>query len=295
MKKTVKKKRGKPAITYKNKDVTSKILAERFKNDFFNEFGLNLPPIIDVRPTNLPAVEANELQLDNLFCLQDGSYAIVDYESAYSEKNKFKYLGYVDRLAVKLYNELEKVPRLRVIVLYTADIKRGDTNPILDLGDNVLHITEVFLSELDVISVIERVESKLARREEITDQDAFRLILSPLAVNDDVGKKEMIRKVINLASEIQDKDTYIFVLKGLFVFTDKVITKEDSDRIRRMLDMTKVEQIFWEEKEKAVKDAKIEIAINMLKAGDSPKKVAACTGIRLSRIEKLASKIEVEV
>ena len=37
--------------------------------------------------------------------LEDDSFAIVDYEREYSEKNKGKYLGYVARLAKRLYNE----------------------------------------------------------------------------------------------------------------------------------------------------------------------------------------------
>ena len=43
--------------------------------------------------------------MDNLFMLEDDSFAIVDYESEYSEENKGKYLGYVARLAKRLYNE----------------------------------------------------------------------------------------------------------------------------------------------------------------------------------------------
>ena len=43
--------------------------------------------------TSLPAVKANELRLDNLFELADGSVAIVDYESVYDEEDKVKYLN----------------------------------------------------------------------------------------------------------------------------------------------------------------------------------------------------------
>ena len=45
--------------------------------------------------TSLPAVKANELRLDNLFELADGSVAIVDYESVYDEEDKVKYLNYL--------------------------------------------------------------------------------------------------------------------------------------------------------------------------------------------------------
>ena len=68
-------------IAYQNKDITSKVLAENFKGKTFRVYGLDLPEIREVLPTNIPVVKANELRLDNLFELADHTVAIVDYES----------------------------------------------------------------------------------------------------------------------------------------------------------------------------------------------------------------------
>ncbi len=43
-----------------------------------------MPKIVEVKPTNLPAVAADELRLDKLIYLTDGRVAFVDYESSYS-------------------------------------------------------------------------------------------------------------------------------------------------------------------------------------------------------------------
>ncbi len=43
-------------------------------------------------PTDLPKIAANKKSVDNLFLLEDGTYVIVDYESAYKKANKIKYL-----------------------------------------------------------------------------------------------------------------------------------------------------------------------------------------------------------
>ena len=64
-------------IAYQNKDITAKALADQFKGKTFSVYGIDVPEIVDVEPTNLPEVEANELRLDNLFRLKDGSFAIV--------------------------------------------------------------------------------------------------------------------------------------------------------------------------------------------------------------------------
>lgn len=81
-------------IAYQNKDITSKVLAESFKGKTFRVYGLDLPEIRRAEPTNIPAVKANELRLDNLFELADGTVAIVDYESGYDKADKIKYLNY---------------------------------------------------------------------------------------------------------------------------------------------------------------------------------------------------------
>ena len=51
---------------------------------------MDIPEIVEILPTNLPAVEANEMRLDNLFRLKDGTIVIVDYESTYSYADKIK-------------------------------------------------------------------------------------------------------------------------------------------------------------------------------------------------------------
>ena len=46
-------------ITEQNKDVVSKWFAETMKNRSLSVYGIDVPKIVDVRPTNLPAVETN--------------------------------------------------------------------------------------------------------------------------------------------------------------------------------------------------------------------------------------------
>ena len=306
MKKTVKKQKVKSAITYKNKDVTSKMLAERLKDNFFEVFGLDLPPIVSVEPTNLPAVEANELQMDNLFLLQDGSYVIIDYESTYSEANKLKYLGYIARLAERLYNNCKRIPRIGVVILYTADVLRGATNPSIEFRQGALPITEAFLSDLDAYVLIDEVEEKISQKKYLDNSDLIRLIICPLAVKGADRRNDLISRIIRLITKIEDELTKKYILRGLLVFTDKVISREDSDKIRRMLTMTKVEQLiyddFCKDMDKKVKKAKREtkidtqneIAVRMIKMGDSLNTVADRTGMQLSKVEKLAAQIKVE-
>ncbi len=89
---------GQEEIAYQNKDITSKVLAENFKGKTFRVYGLDLPEIREARPTDIPAVRANELRMDNLFELEDDTVAILDYESDYDKNDKVKYLNYLTGL-----------------------------------------------------------------------------------------------------------------------------------------------------------------------------------------------------
>ena len=81
-------------ISYHNKDITSKLFADRFKGKSLKVYGLNIPNIKQVLPTNIPQIKANELRIDNVFLLEDDTVAIIDYESVYKKENMHKYIQY---------------------------------------------------------------------------------------------------------------------------------------------------------------------------------------------------------
>ncbi len=73
-------------------------------------------------------------------------------------------------------------------------------------------------------------------------------IILPLTYKGLEEKNESIKKSIQLAKEIVDEEIKVFVLSGMAVFADKIISKENANIIRRLLTMTKVGQLFEEEK-----------------------------------------------
>ncbi len=279
--------KGEREIAYQNKDITSKLLAEEFKGKSFAVYGVDLPSIVSVEPTNLPAIEANELRMDNLFLLEDDSYLLVDYESRYEEANKVKYLGYVVRVSQRLYNEHKKYPRIRMLVIYTADVKRGSTNPVMDIGSNRFEITEAFLSELDTNEVWTRITHKVKYGQSPDSKEMMELIIYPLAFESRNEKQSAIGEVIGLVARIREDDVKRFVLKCLLVFTDKIILDEDAKRIEEALMVTKVEKIMYE------KEA-IRIAKNLLEDGDAVERVAKNTGLSIEMITELYNNITKE-
>jgi hypothetical protein len=110
-------------IAYQNKDITCKIFAENFKGKSLKVYGLNVPKVVQVLPTNLPEIAANELRIDNLFLLEDGTVALIDYESEYKEADKIKYLNYITRVLNRYEKEGRQNIHIRMIVIYTADVR----------------------------------------------------------------------------------------------------------------------------------------------------------------------------
>ncbi len=274
-------------ITYQNKDVASKVMAEEFEGKSFAVYGIDVPKIVKVEPTNLPAIEANELRMDNLFLLEDGTYAIVDYESEYRQENILKYLGYVVRASKRLYNTSGKMPEIRMIVIYTADVERGSTSARVDTESLTFTLTEAFLSELDKDLIWKNASDKANSNMDISSEEMMQLIIYPLAFKSREDKQDAIKKVIELVKELQDERKKIFILKCLMVFSDKIIREEDARQIKEVLMMTKVERLIYE-------DAAKDIARNLVKDGNSVESVAKNTGLSKEIVIQLAEEIAKE-
>ena len=49
-------------ITYQNKDTISKIFAEKFGSKSLEVYGIHIPKIVRLLPTNLPSIEEGDVQ-----------------------------------------------------------------------------------------------------------------------------------------------------------------------------------------------------------------------------------------
>lgn len=241
-------------IAYQNKDITSKVLAEHFKGKAFRVYGLDLPEIEEAGPTNIPAVTANELRLDNLFRLADQTMAIVDYESEYKKADKVKYLNYLAGIANRYRKEKKECPLLRMVVIYTGDVERRQVADSYDIGAVKMQIETAFLSELDGNSILRRLEEKVKGRQALTDEELMEYMILPLSYKEKAAKQQKIREMAKLAEEMEDKEQQAFVLSGMLAFTDKVIDNETANKIMEVIKMTKVERMLRKELRKEIKE-----------------------------------------
>ncbi|MCM1084265.1 MAG: hypothetical protein NC428_12410 [Clostridium sp.] len=245
-------------IAYQNKDIISKVFAENLKEKSFKAYGLDLPKIVQVLPTNLPEITANELRIDNLFLLEDGTIAIVDYESEYKKENKIKYISYITRVLERYRRQGIHDIQIRMIVIYTADVSRTETEDEYDTGAFRLHIEEAFLSELNSEEIKKRLTEKIQNSVALTDEELMEFIILPLTYKTMDEKRKAIDTSIELAKQVTDVKKMVFLLSGTLVFTDKVIDGNTSNYVREWIRMTQVGRLFEEEKQQAVKAAIVE-------------------------------------
>lgn len=255
-------------IAYQNKDIEFKILSESYKERSFEAYGLKLPRIKEVLPTNLPAVYANEMRMDNLFLLEDDTYAIVDYESVNTIKNRIKYMHYISRVTQRIYNEIGKIPFIRMIVIYTGDVEKADD--AFQVGCMTLQMEQVFVRCLPAESIYQTVKHKLKYGELLTEQELMQLIILPLAEKGLENKQERIKQIIDLVKQIEDEQEQKLVFSGLLVITDKFIDRADAEKIRRELAMTKVGRLIFEDgltegRKEGEKKQRIIAVANMMK------------------------------
>jgi predicted transposase/invertase (TIGR01784 family) len=280
-------------IAYQNKDIEFKLMSETYKEKSFDAYGLKLPKIKEVLPTNLPAVSANEMRIDNLFLLEDDTVAIVDYESEDKTSNRVKYINYIGRIMQRYDSQGIRIPELRMIVIYTGDVETAkDTWEIPCL---TLKMEQVFIHSLPDAEIYQSVKKKLENNETLSEKELMQLIILPLAKKGKEAKQKMIEQVVDLAKQIEDENTQAFVITGILVSSDKFIDRDYAKSVRRYLSMTKVFQILEEEKQEAIniaekegqRKSQLQIAENLIKAGADILMIMKGTGLTKEEIEEI--------
>ena len=269
------------------------MISETFKEKSFAAYGLDLPKIKAVLPTNLPAVFANEMRIDNVFLLEDDSVAIVDYESEDKVSNRIKYVNYIGRFLQRYYQDEKKIPDMRMIVIYTGDVQRAEAS--FETKCLTLSMEQVFISKLPEEEIYQAIKSKLENNETLSDTELMQLIILPLTGKGKEAKQQIIENVITLTKQIKDETKQVFVLSGVLVATDKFIDEKYADNIRRYLSMTKVARLYEEEKLEAVnlarkderRETRLEMIESFIKAGTDTLTLMEATGLTREELEEI--------
>lgn len=232
-------------IAWQNKDILFKILGQTYKEKSFASYGIDLAPIREFLPTELPKISANERSIDSLFLLEDNTYVIVDYESEYKKSNKIKYLNYITRVLEKYYKENSNF-NLRLVVIYTGDVQSAE--PDFETGCLFFHTEQAFLSLIDGEGAFQTIRGKIRSGTALDDDDLMKLVILPLTVSGPTGKQHMLERVVELAEQIPNEEQRVFTLSGVIVASDKFINRDYLEQLRRRINMTQLGRLYEKEK-----------------------------------------------
>ena len=132
-----------------------------------------------------------------------------------------------------------------------------------------IKLETAFLSELDSKKIFDKLKKKVAKNQLLNDEELMQFIILPLAYRTKKEKQQKVREIVELAAKIQDKNQQIFTLAGIVVFTDKVIDKETAGKIREVIKLTQVAQIFEEEKQQALEQVAQSYEVKLEQAAQS--------------------------
>ena len=105
------------------------------------------------------------------------------------------------------------------------------------------------------------------------------------------GERKAIKAGFDLAKEIVDPEVQVFILSGMLVFSDKVISDADANEIREWIRMTKVGRLIAAEMDEARRETEQKIAVRMLQKGQHIEEIAEVMEVLSAEdIEKIAIK-----
>ena len=238
----MRKRKPQATVAYQNKDIAAKVFSERMAGRCLSEMGWDTQlTVTKAEPTNLPAIEADELRLDNLFRLSDGSLAIIDYESRIKPGNPVKYLQYMARIIKR--NGLRPGSVLRLFLLYTADVERSRTH--YDYGCLHFQAEAAYLSRVDAAGWFREAEEDLSDGT-ASQETMMHLSMYPLCFKGKAAKNEAVQRCLPLIEKITEEDQRVTVLSGIATFADKVLTEEVKEELIGRIVMTEVGRMFYE-------------------------------------------------
>ena len=125
----------------------------------------------------------------------------------------------------------------------------------LDFGSLCLKVETAFLSELDSAEIRERLNRKILSGERLTDEEQMEFIILPMSYKGREAKNAAIRENLDLTEKMPDDSERVFLLSGMLVIANQIIEADSVQRIGRMIRMTKLGQLWDEERRQALAEA----------------------------------------
>ena len=142
-----------------------------------------------------------------------------------------------------------------MLVIYSANVKEDTLQNTLDFGAVKLTIESIILKDMDTLGILNDLTNKVENNLPLTDKDKMQLIILPLTCEYEDIRYDVLDKVIDLISKISDDETKNVIISCIIAFTDKYIKKEQLQKLKGMIRMTQIEQMYVDEANERLRKA----------------------------------------
>lgn len=203
-----------------NKESTNQLFLKNFKGKSFQILGLDVPKIRQVEEVYLQDVITEEYYKEYLFTLEDNSVAIIKCEEKFEKTCVDEYICGVSSLLDFMEKERDKYHvKLRVIVIYTADVSKEEVPDFYDIGALVLRTENIFMLDMNFEKIMRKLTEKVEQKEMLTEEEQMEFVVLPLSCKEKERQEFAFENVVKLAEKIEDEEVRNFVLSGLKFFT----------------------------------------------------------------------------
>jgi hypothetical protein len=159
-------------IAREAKDILLKHLAAGLGGGFLASLGIDLPPIVEALPADIPMLEVRVEQLDSLYRTADGSILHIEFQMTSDGEDLRRFYRY--NFAASEHYDAD----VYTVVFYGPRVQ--DAPVTLHRGSVTYDVRNVFVGQQDGEMVLTDLRGKLARNETLNDADLTRLKLLPL-------------------------------------------------------------------------------------------------------------------
>ncbi|HWE60879.1 MAG TPA: hypothetical protein VHB98_04140, partial [Chloroflexota bacterium] len=166
------RRRANRSVSREAKDILLKYIADALRGDFPAALGLDLPPIVEPLPAELPTLEVRAEQADRFYRLADLSILHLEFQMTVAEGDLRRF--YDSQYVAGKHHNTE----VYTVVIYGAGITSAPQT--LRRGSATYTVRQVFLGTQDGEAVVARLRERVAAGEPITAEERVRLMLLPL-------------------------------------------------------------------------------------------------------------------
>lgn len=160
---------------------------------FLSALGLDLPPIVEVLPSEVPVLSVHLERPDVLVRLADASIADLEFQMS-GEPDLWRFMQY-NAATVMGY----QTP-VHTVVIYGPGIVSAPEE--LDLGSLHFRVTNLFIGQQEADDVLAALAAKRARGEALDAGDRTRLVLLPLMKHRQ-ALPEVLRSAVRLLEGVE--------------------------------------------------------------------------------------------